>query len=173
MRPLPSGLSQVLQSSRKRRGGAAGTSSTCEVSYKDMYKICIKTFPFVLSSQRAVEVMCFVPKRCNDMMNVGRLQGFEVRFFFSPRKLTFISGVARFTDSVRTYCTCCFRVKSQLRGSCFSRIPSPSVSRKRASCPDPGRGGSSSSSSWLSSVSQLTRKRASCCRVTLSKTASR
>uniref|UniRef100_A0A3B5AU29 Rho guanine nucleotide exchange factor 25 n=1 Tax=Stegastes partitus TaxID=144197 RepID=A0A3B5AU29_9TELE len=25
----------------------------------------------------AVEVMCFVPKRCNDMMNVGRLQGFE------------------------------------------------------------------------------------------------
>lgn len=28
--------------------------------------------------QKAVEVMCFVPKRCNDMMNVGRLQGFEV-----------------------------------------------------------------------------------------------
>lgn len=28
--------------------------------------------------QRAVEVMCFVPKRCNDMMNVGRLQGFQV-----------------------------------------------------------------------------------------------
>ncbi|XP_076012921.1 rho guanine nucleotide exchange factor 25 isoform X2 [Genypterus blacodes] len=27
--------------------------------------------------ERAVEVMCFVPKRCNDMMNVGRLQGFE------------------------------------------------------------------------------------------------
>lgn len=28
--------------------------------------------------QRAVEVMCVVPKRCNDMMNVGRLQGFDV-----------------------------------------------------------------------------------------------
>lgn len=28
--------------------------------------------------QRAVEVMCIVPKRCNDMMNVGRLQGFDV-----------------------------------------------------------------------------------------------
>ncbi|KAM6977783.1 rho guanine nucleotide exchange factor 25, partial [Aplochiton taeniatus] len=27
--------------------------------------------------EKAVEVMCFVPKRCNDMMNVGRLQGFE------------------------------------------------------------------------------------------------
>ena len=32
--------------------------------------------------QKAVEVMCFVPKRCNDMMNVGRLQGFEVRHTF-------------------------------------------------------------------------------------------
>uniref|UniRef100_A0A3P8R7W9 Rho guanine nucleotide exchange factor 25 n=1 Tax=Astatotilapia calliptera TaxID=8154 RepID=A0A3P8R7W9_ASTCA len=30
-----------------------------------------------LQVRRAVEVMCFVPKRCNDMMNVGRLQGFE------------------------------------------------------------------------------------------------
>ncbi|XP_043939534.1 rho guanine nucleotide exchange factor 25 isoform X2 [Protopterus annectens] len=27
--------------------------------------------------EKAVDVMCFVPKRCNDMMNVGRLQGFE------------------------------------------------------------------------------------------------
>ncbi|XP_054905802.1 rho guanine nucleotide exchange factor 25 isoform X2 [Poeciliopsis prolifica] len=27
--------------------------------------------------QKAVEVMCLVPKRCDDMMNVGRLQGFE------------------------------------------------------------------------------------------------
>lgn len=31
-----------------------------------------------LASQRAVEVMCFVPKRCNDMMTLGRLRGFEV-----------------------------------------------------------------------------------------------
>lgn len=28
--------------------------------------------------QRAVEVMCFVPKRCDDMMTLGRLRGFEV-----------------------------------------------------------------------------------------------
>ncbi|MGH0153455.1 UNVERIFIED_CONTAM: hypothetical protein FKN15_075449 [Acipenser sinensis] len=27
--------------------------------------------------EKAVQVMCFVPKRCNDMMNVGRLQGFK------------------------------------------------------------------------------------------------
>lgn len=31
------------------------------------------------ASQQAVEVMCFVPKRCNDMMTLGRLRGFEVR----------------------------------------------------------------------------------------------
>uniref|UniRef100_A0A8C0XSU0 DH domain-containing protein n=1 Tax=Castor canadensis TaxID=51338 RepID=A0A8C0XSU0_CASCN len=28
--------------------------------------------------KQAVEVMCFVPKRCNDMMSLGRLRGFEV-----------------------------------------------------------------------------------------------
>lgn len=32
-----------------------------------------------IALQKAIEVMCVVPKRCNDMMNVGRLQGFEVR----------------------------------------------------------------------------------------------
>ena len=31
-----------------------------------------------LPPQKAVELMCLVPKRCNDMMNLGRLQGFEV-----------------------------------------------------------------------------------------------
>ncbi|XP_038608456.1 rho guanine nucleotide exchange factor 25 [Tachyglossus aculeatus] len=29
--------------------------------------------------QRAVDVMCFVPKRCNDILSLGRLQGFEGR----------------------------------------------------------------------------------------------
>nr|XP_023859464.1 rho guanine nucleotide exchange factor 25 [Salvelinus alpinus] len=32
---------------------------------------------YLKQRREAVEVMCFVPKRCNDMMNVGRLQGFE------------------------------------------------------------------------------------------------
>lgn len=32
-----------------------------------------------IALQKAIEVMCVVPKRCNDMMNVGRLQGFEVK----------------------------------------------------------------------------------------------
>uniref|UniRef100_A0A670IBI0 non-specific serine/threonine protein kinase n=1 Tax=Podarcis muralis TaxID=64176 RepID=A0A670IBI0_PODMU len=31
----------------------------------------------VLELFKAVELMCLVPKRCNDMMNLGRLQGFE------------------------------------------------------------------------------------------------
>ncbi|XP_069010863.1 rho guanine nucleotide exchange factor 25 isoform X1 [Embiotoca jacksoni] len=44
---------------------------------KDFLKYYIKAGRDIEELQRAVEVMCFVPKRCNDMMNVGRLQGFE------------------------------------------------------------------------------------------------
>lgn len=120
--------------------------------------------------QRAVEVMCFVPKRCNDMMNVGRLQGFDVRILFfvfcqwrsNKRKCPLPSVL-----------TCGFRGKSQLRASCFSRILFLSVSRNVDSWPEPRRGGSSCLSSWLFSVSRSTRKKASLCQGTLLKTASR
>lgn len=44
---------------------------------KDFLKYYSKAGRDVEELQRAVEVTCFVPKRCNDMMNVGRLQGFE------------------------------------------------------------------------------------------------
>ncbi|XP_047204756.1 rho guanine nucleotide exchange factor 25 isoform X2 [Girardinichthys multiradiatus] len=44
---------------------------------KDLLKYYSKAGRDVEKLQKAVEVMCFVPKRCNDMMNVGRLQGFE------------------------------------------------------------------------------------------------
>uniref|UniRef100_A0A7N6B1J6 DH domain-containing protein n=1 Tax=Anabas testudineus TaxID=64144 RepID=A0A7N6B1J6_ANATE len=44
---------------------------------KDFLKYYSKAGRDVEELERAVEVMCFVPKRCNDMMNVGRLQGFE------------------------------------------------------------------------------------------------
>uniref|UniRef100_A0A8C1K1K3 Rho guanine nucleotide exchange factor (GEF) 25b n=1 Tax=Cyprinus carpio TaxID=7962 RepID=A0A8C1K1K3_CYPCA len=51
------------------------------MKYQLLLKVCYilnyYSVLFVFLSQRAVEVMCFVPKRCNDMMNVGRLQGFE------------------------------------------------------------------------------------------------
>lgn len=44
---------------------------------KDFLKHYVKTGNQTEDLERAVEVMCFVPKRCNDMMNVARLQGFE------------------------------------------------------------------------------------------------
>ncbi|XP_043098299.1 rho guanine nucleotide exchange factor 25 [Puntigrus tetrazona] len=44
---------------------------------KDFLKYYTKAGRQTEDLERAVEVMCFVPKRCNDMMNVGRLQGFE------------------------------------------------------------------------------------------------
>ncbi|XP_076827422.1 LOW QUALITY PROTEIN: triple functional domain protein [Brachyhypopomus gauderio] len=37
--------------------------------------------------EKAVEVMCVVPKRCNDMMNVGRLQGFDGKIVAQGRLL--------------------------------------------------------------------------------------
>ncbi|XP_035652886.1 rho guanine nucleotide exchange factor 25-like isoform X2 [Oncorhynchus keta] len=44
---------------------------------KDFLKYYTKAGRDTSELERAVEVTCFVPKRCNDMMNVGRLQGFE------------------------------------------------------------------------------------------------
>uniref|UniRef100_A0A671TAR2 Rho guanine nucleotide exchange factor 25 n=1 Tax=Sinocyclocheilus anshuiensis TaxID=1608454 RepID=A0A671TAR2_9TELE len=44
---------------------------------KDFLKYYTKAGMDIEELEKAVEVMCFVPKRCNDMMNVGRLQGFE------------------------------------------------------------------------------------------------
>ncbi|XP_024915036.1 rho guanine nucleotide exchange factor 25 isoform X2 [Cynoglossus semilaevis] len=44
---------------------------------KDFHKYYTKAGMDTDELEKAVEVMCFVPKRCNDMMNVGRLQGFE------------------------------------------------------------------------------------------------
>ncbi|XP_072306037.1 rho guanine nucleotide exchange factor 25 isoform X1 [Eucyclogobius newberryi] len=44
---------------------------------KDFLKYYTKAGMDTEDLEKAVEMMCFVPKRCNDMMNVGRLQGFE------------------------------------------------------------------------------------------------
>ncbi|XP_075868965.1 triple functional domain protein isoform X3 [Nelusetta ayraudi] len=44
---------------------------------KDLFKISKKAGLDTTELEKAIEVMCVVPKRCNDMMNVGRLQGFE------------------------------------------------------------------------------------------------
>ncbi|XP_028577155.2 rho guanine nucleotide exchange factor 25 isoform X5 [Podarcis muralis] len=47
------------------------------LTWEDFLKYYGKAGKDTEQLERAVEVMCFVPKRCNDMMNVGRLQGFE------------------------------------------------------------------------------------------------
>lgn len=44
---------------------------------KDFLKYSEKAGLECSEIQKAVELMCLVPKRCNDMMNLGRLQGFE------------------------------------------------------------------------------------------------
>ncbi|KAM9342673.1 rho guanine nucleotide exchange factor 25 isoform 2-T2 [Pholidichthys leucotaenia] len=44
---------------------------------KDFLKYYTKAGMDTEELEKAVEVMCFVPKHCDDMMNVGRLQGFE------------------------------------------------------------------------------------------------
>uniref|UniRef100_A0A3B4AD02 DH domain-containing protein n=1 Tax=Periophthalmus magnuspinnatus TaxID=409849 RepID=A0A3B4AD02_9GOBI len=45
---------------------------------KDLLKCSKKVGLESMELEKAVEVMCIVPKRCNDMMNVGRLQGFDL-----------------------------------------------------------------------------------------------
>ncbi|MEE6520937.1 hypothetical protein FKM82_018925 [Ascaphus truei] len=44
---------------------------------KDFLKYSKKACMDIAELEKAVEVMCIIPKRCNDMMNVGRLQGFD------------------------------------------------------------------------------------------------
>uniref|UniRef100_A0A3P9HGD8 DH domain-containing protein n=1 Tax=Oryzias latipes TaxID=8090 RepID=A0A3P9HGD8_ORYLA len=44
---------------------------------KDFLKYSKKAGLESLDSERAVEVICILSKRCNDMMNLGRLQGFD------------------------------------------------------------------------------------------------
>ena len=47
-------------------------------SLQDILKYTERAGEDTKDLQRAVEVMCVVPKAANDMMNVGRLQGFRV-----------------------------------------------------------------------------------------------
>ncbi|KAL2080068.1 hypothetical protein ACEWY4_023861 [Coilia grayii] len=54
---------------------------------KDILKLSKKAGLDSLELEKAVEVMCIVPKRCNDMMNVGRLQGFDGKIVAQGRLL--------------------------------------------------------------------------------------
>uniref|UniRef100_A0A4W6EMP7 Uncharacterized protein n=1 Tax=Lates calcarifer TaxID=8187 RepID=A0A4W6EMP7_LATCA len=54
---------------------------------KDLLKVSKKAGVDTTELEKAVEVMCVVPKRCNDMMNVGRLQGFDGKIVAQGRLL--------------------------------------------------------------------------------------
>ncbi|KAM9782627.1 LOW QUALITY PROTEIN: triple functional domain protein [Neosynchiropus ocellatus] len=54
---------------------------------KDLLKVSKKAGADTTEMEKAVEVMCVVPKRCNDMMNVGRLQGFDGKIVAQGRLL--------------------------------------------------------------------------------------
>nr|XP_061838372.1 triple functional domain protein-like isoform X2 [Nerophis lumbriciformis] len=54
---------------------------------KDLLKHSKKAGLECVDLEKAVEVMCIVPKRCNDMMNVGRLQGFDGKMVAQGRLL--------------------------------------------------------------------------------------
>nr|XP_057902601.1 triple functional domain protein isoform X3 [Doryrhamphus excisus] len=54
---------------------------------KDLLKHSKKAGLDSVDLEKAVEVMCIVPKRCNDMMNVGRLQGFDGKIVAQGRLL--------------------------------------------------------------------------------------
>uniref|UniRef100_A0A9J8DGQ5 non-specific serine/threonine protein kinase n=1 Tax=Cyprinus carpio carpio TaxID=630221 RepID=A0A9J8DGQ5_CYPCA len=54
---------------------------------KDFLKFSKKAGLDTIEVEKAVEVMCVVPKRCNDMMNVGRLQGFDGKIVAQGRLL--------------------------------------------------------------------------------------
>ncbi|KAF4790175.1 hypothetical protein TURU_144785 [Turdus rufiventris] len=52
-------------------------SEYIDTFFEDFLKYSKKANLDTTELEKAVEVMCIVPKRCNDMMNVGRLQGFD------------------------------------------------------------------------------------------------
>ncbi|XP_050992126.1 triple functional domain protein isoform X1 [Labeo rohita] len=54
---------------------------------KDFLKFSKKLGIDSVELEKAIEVMCIVPKRCNDMMNVGRLQGFDGKIIAQGRLL--------------------------------------------------------------------------------------
>uniref|UniRef100_A0A4W5JIZ2 non-specific serine/threonine protein kinase n=1 Tax=Hucho hucho TaxID=62062 RepID=A0A4W5JIZ2_9TELE len=73
---------------------------------KDFLKFSKKAGLDSVELEKGVEIMCIVPKRCNDMMNVGRLQGFDGKIVAQGRLLlqdTFIvsdpeEGVGRMRE---------------------------------------------------------------------------
>lgn len=57
------------------------TSTNMVILLQDIFKYTEKAGEETRTLKKAVDVMVVVPKAANDMMNVGRLQGFNVRLF--------------------------------------------------------------------------------------------
>ncbi|TSL82500.1 Triple functional domain protein [Bagarius yarrelli] len=62
-------------------------SEYIDTYFEDFLKFSKKAGVNSAELEKAVEVMCVVPKRCNDMMNVGRLQGFDGKIVAQGRLL--------------------------------------------------------------------------------------
>lgn len=99
----------------------------------------------VLLWQKAVDLMSQVPKLCNDMMNLGRLQGYEVHRVPHEGGHRLYDHLERLHKSwlmISLLFIC--RANWPVRANCCSRRPSLWQSRTPASCPAPKSGGSSS-----------------------------
>lgn len=62
-------------------GAVETPQRTGQTGQKFIYNLC---HVFV---QKALDLMSLVPKRCNDMMNLGRLQGYEVPVYLKKAVL--------------------------------------------------------------------------------------
>lgn len=83
----------------------------CHILPQDILKYTEKAGLDTTDLKKALRVMCIVPKAANDMMQVGRLQGFDVSYKFIHffRSLKFIisnSFPAVIICSVRFYIEC-------------------------------------------------------------------
>ncbi|XP_021097063.1 rho guanine nucleotide exchange factor 25 isoform X6 [Heterocephalus glaber] len=105
--------------------------------------------------EQAVEVMCFVPKRCNDMMTLGRLRGFEIIIFSEP-----LGGGARggtqpgyvYKSSIKVSC---LGLEGNLQGdpcrfALTSRGPEGGIQRYVLQASDP-----TVSQAWIKQVAQI------------------
>lgn len=110
--------------------------------------------------------MCIVPKRCNDMMNIGRLQGFDVGPYetetrqYERHRITWPSLWPP-------------RGRLQPRAGCCSRTPSWCPTRRGFCSVGWRRGECSCLSSWSSSANPWINRRVWVCRASSTRTASR
>ena len=65
----------------------------CDFLFKDIQKYTDRAGEDTKALKKALEVMCIVPKAANDMMQVGRLQGFDVSITYILMGLNVIYSI--------------------------------------------------------------------------------